>query len=56
MTAKSERWNKMVAPYHCYHNEACKTKNKEDILMRTLGRNVGFTGKMAVFEGKTRTG
>lgn len=31
-------------------------KRARELLIHTLGRNVGFTGRMAVFEGKTLTG
>ena len=30
--------------------------NETDSIIYTLGRNVGFTGTIAVFEGKTLTG
>lgn len=32
------------------------TTRKGQRVIHTLGRNVGFTGRMAVFEGKTLTG
>lgn len=29
---------------------------EKEYIIHTLGRNVGFTGRIAVFEGKTLTG